>query len=172
MKARSRRKKGRKRRRGQAKKEAQEQIPTTRKETNPEGEEEEEEQEEEEEEKEEEEEGGEEAIRRLDKRIAYVGGLLVERARTLVRLKELAETPGQALMHMKEEEEGAVAVMLGEDTLPSVVGRLRRRGSGGGEAEDSEGSRSPSSLWLKYLDQYLQQQQQHHHHHHQRAAMR
>lgn len=127
---------------------------------NPEEGEEEEGQEEEDEEEEEEEEAGEEAIRRLDKKIAYVGGLLMERVRTLVRLKELAKNPGQVLVQMEEEE--AVAAMLGEDTLPSVVGVLKRTGSGGGEAEDSEGSGSPSSLWLKYLDQYLQQPQQQH----------
>ncbi|GAB5036067.1 Hypothetical protein NocV09_03300480 [Nannochloropsis oceanica] len=160
VKARSRRKKGRKRRRRQAKKEVQEQIPVKKEDENPEEGEEEEGQEEEDEEEEEEEEAGEEAIRRLDKKIAYVGGLLMERVRTLVRLKELAKNPGQVLVQMEEEE--AVAAMLGEDTLRSVVGVLKRTGSGGGEAEDSEGSGSPSSLWLKYLDQYLQQPQQQH----------
>jgi hypothetical protein len=158
VKARSRRKKGRKRRRGQAKKEGEEQNSMKGTEEEPEEEEKEEEGQGQEEEQEEEieEEAGEEAIRSLDRKIAYVGGLLVERARRLARFKELVENPGKALGKMEEEEETAV-VVLGEDTLPSVVGMLRRRGREGGVVEDNRGSGSSSYRWLRQaLDQYLQ----------------
>jgi len=123
-----------------------------RKEDELEEEEQEEGEEEEGEEEEEEEEGGEEAIRRLDKKIAYVGGLLVERARRFARLRELAENPGKALARMEQEEEEA-AVALGNDTLPSVVGMIRRRGGDSSEVEVNNGSR-----WSSYLEQYLEQQ--------------
>ena len=96
----------------------------------------------------------EEATRRLDRQIAYVGSLLVEKSRKLARLRAVAEDPVRGVARLQAEHEAA-AMLVGEDSLPAVAGLLQ---TGKGKVNVGTETGAASSRWLmQALQQYLTQ---------------